>query len=140
MSARVGAVKATYRVPRTALVLLALPMLLAACQPEAEPAVPEIRAVRTITVERRAPGVPITVTGSIEAVDEPVLGFRIAGRVLENDLKLGQQVMPGEVLARLESQNELNALRSAQAGLAAAQGAITPARHHFGPPGFLVGA
>jgi len=134
-------VKATYRVPRTALVLLALlalPMLLAACQPEAEPAVPEIRAVRTITVERRAPGVPITVTGSIEAVDEPVLGFRIAGRVLENDLKLGQQVMPGEVLARLESQNELNALRSAQAGLAAAEGQLTQARNHFDRQEFLL--
>src|SRR5262249_59859403 len=100
--------RAIHAGPRTAVGRVALPMLRAARRPEAEPAVPEIRAVRTIAVERRAPGVPITVTGSIEAVDEPVLGFRIAGRVLENDLKLGQQAMPGEGLARLGTQNQAN--------------------------------
>ena len=34
-------------------------------------------------------------------------------------------------MARLESQNEMNALRQAQAGLAAAQGQLTQARNHF---------
>ena len=59
------------------------------------------------------------------------LGFRIAGRISENDLKLGDRVEPGQVLARLESQNEMNALRTAQANLAAAQGQLTQARNHF---------
>jgi RND family efflux transporter MFP subunit len=59
------------------------------------------------------------------------LGFRIAGRISENDLKLGDRVKPGQVLARLESQNEMNALRTAQANLAAAQGQLTQARNHF---------
>ena len=35
------------------------------------------------------------------------------------------------MVARLESQNELNALRAAQANLAAAQGQLTQARNHF---------
>ncbi|HEY1364035.1 MAG TPA: efflux RND transporter periplasmic adaptor subunit [Xanthobacteraceae bacterium] len=138
MSLRIGFLKAARPVPRTAMALLALPTLLAACQPEAEATGPEIRAVRTITVERRAPDVPITVTGRIEALDEAALGFRISGRVLENDLKLGQQVEPGQVLARLEPQNELNALRSAQAGLAAAEGQLTRARNHFERQEFLL--
>ena len=59
------------------------------------------------------------------------LGFRIAGRISENDLKLGDRVKPGQVLARLESQNEMNASRTAQANLAAAQGQLTQARNHF---------
>jgi RND family efflux transporter MFP subunit len=87
--------------------------------------------VRTVTVERREAGTPITLTGRLEAEDEVALGFRIAGRVLENGGKLGDRVMPGQVLARLESQNELNALRAAQANLAAAQGQLTQARNHF---------
>ena len=35
------------------------------------------------------------------------------------------------MVARLESQNELNALRTAQANLGAAQGQLTQARNHF---------
>lgn len=130
MPARIGHVRATCRVPRTALVLVLLTSL-AACRREVESAAPEVRAVRTVTVAKRQPGVPITVTGRIEALDEATLGFRISGRVLENDLQLGQQVKPGQVLARLESQNELNALRSAQANLAAAEGQLARARNHF---------
>lgn len=138
MSGRIGYVKAARRVPWTAMAVLAVPTLLAACQPETETAAPEIRAVRTITVEKRQPGTQITLTGRIEALDEAALGFRISGRVLENDLKLGEQVKPGQVLARLESQNELNALRSAQANLAAAEGQLVRARNHFERQEFLL--
>jgi len=138
MYASVRQANATCRVPRIALLALVMPMLLAACQREAESAAPEIRAVRTITVEKRQPGVPITITGRIEALDEAALGFRISGRILENDLKLGEQVKTGQVLARLESQNELNALRSAQANLAAAEGQLVRARNHFERQEFLL--
>jgi RND family efflux transporter MFP subunit len=51
--------------------------------------------------------------------------------VLQNDRKRGDRVEAGQLVARLESQNELNALRSAQAALAAAQGQLTQARNHF---------
>src|SRR5262249_13683919 len=85
----------------------------------------------TVTVAKREAGVPITLTGRIEAEDEVGLGFRIAGRVLENDRKLGERVEPGQVVARLESQNERNALRAAQANLAAAQSQLTQARNQF---------
>jgi multidrug efflux pump subunit AcrA (membrane-fusion protein) len=71
-------------------------------------------------------------------MDEASLGFRIAGRILENHLKLGNRVEAGEVLARLEPQNEMNALRSAKANLAAAQGELTRARNHFQCQEFLL--
>ena len=138
MSGRIRYQKAARRVARTAMAVVALPMLLAACQPEGETTVPGIRAVRTVTVERRAPGAPITIVGRIEALDEASLGFRISGRVLENDLKLGEQVKPGQVLARLEPQNELNALRSAKADLDAAEGQLTRARNQFERQEFLL--
>jgi RND family efflux transporter MFP subunit len=75
--------------------------------------------------------VPLSFSGRIEAEDEVALAFRISGRLLESNGKLGDRVQPGQVMARLESQNELNTLRQAQAGLAAAQGQLTQARNHF---------
>ncbi len=110
---------------------VALVPMLAACGQEASTAAPEARPVRTVTIEKRQAGVPITLIGRIEAEDEVAIAFRIAGRLLQNDRKLGDRVAPGQLVARLESQNELNALRAAKAALAAAQGQLTQARNHF---------
>ncbi len=132
MFVRAVDMKTFHRLARTALVTIVVPTLLAACEPQADSAAPpEQRPVRTITVEKRQVGSLSSFTGRIEAVDEVSLGFRIAGRILENNLKLGDRIEPGQVLARLEPQNEMNALRSSQANLAAAQGELTRARNHF---------
>ena len=104
---------------------------LSGCSPQTETSAPEPRPVRTATVEKREAGVPVTLTGRIEAEDEVALAFRISGRVLENNRKLGDRLEAGQVVARLESQNERNALRAAQANLVASQGQLTQARNHF---------
>lgn len=114
-----------------ALAVLTLPSILTACNSESADAASPPRPVRTITVEKREAGAPVTLTGRIEAEDEVSLGFRISGRIVERDVKLGEQIRPDQLIARLESQNERNALRSAQANLAAAQGQLTQARNHF---------
>ncbi len=130
MPARLG--QATlFRVFATALLTLAPALLVAACQKETEAAAPAARPVRTVTVAKSSAGMPLSFTGRIEAEDEVTLAFRISGRLLESIGKLGDRVKPGQLMARLESQNELNALRQAQAGLAAAQGQLTQARNHF---------
>src|SRR6266850_400449 len=120
-----------YRMLMMALVAIAPALLLAACERETDTAAPAARPVRTVTVEKRETGRPLTFTGRIEAEDEVSVAFRISGRLLENSGKLGDRVQTGQVMARLEPQNELNALRQAQAGLAAAQGQLTQARNHF---------
>jgi RND family efflux transporter MFP subunit len=114
----------------TAAALLAS-FLLSGCGRKEETAVVQPRPVRTVTIEKREAGTPITLTGRIEAKDEVNLAFRISGRLLENTLRQGDRVEAGQVVARLEPQNELNALRSAEAGLAAAQAALTQAANHF---------
>jgi membrane fusion protein, multidrug efflux system len=123
--------RAAHRRTASALGVSAFALLLAACQPESEAAAPEVRPVRTLTVETREAGVPITLTGRIEAEDEAAIAFRISGRLLENNNKLGDRVEPGQVIARLEPQNELNALRAAQANLAAAQGRLTEVKREI---------
>jgi RND family efflux transporter MFP subunit len=113
------------------LMTVAPTLLIAACQRETDTAAPAARPVRTTTVEKRETGEPLTFTGRIEAEDEVILAFRISRRLLENKGKLGDRVQTGQVMARLEPQNELNALRQADAALAAAQGQLTQARNHF---------
>ena len=110
---------------------LLVSVVLCSCSPQTETAAPQPRPVRTVTIEQREAGAAITLTGRIEAEDEVALAFRISGRVLENDRKLGDRIEAGQVVARLESQNERNTLRAAQANLVASQGQLTQARNHF---------
>ncbi len=77
---------------RSALVAAAL--LLAACQPKAEKPPPEIRPVRTVTVEKREAGVPVVLTGRIQAQNEVSLAFRISGRMVERTVNLGDRSSP----------------------------------------------
>jgi len=117
--------------PAPVLAVATATILLAACRPEAEPMMLGARPVRTVVAARQEAGTPITLTGRVEAEDEVSLAFRISGRILESDLKLGDRVESGQLVARLESQTELNTLRSARANLAAAEGQLTQARNNF---------
>lgn len=121
-----------------AIAVLTAAVGLAGCEQKVEQ-VPNVRPVRTVTVDKQVVGTPIVLTGRIEAEDEVVLAFRISGRLLNNDLKMGDRVQTGQLVARLESQNELNTLRAAQANLAAAQGQLTQARNHFDRQDTLLG-
>lgn len=112
-------------------VLLALPAVLAGCRSDTETAQSQPRPVRTVVAEKRVAITPVTLTGRIEADDEVSLAFRISGRVLERNVNVGDSVKAGQLLARLEPQNELNSLRAAQANLEAARGQLTQARNHF---------
>jgi membrane fusion protein, multidrug efflux system len=115
----------------SAAAALVLSLVLCSCSPQTETAAPQPRPVRTVTIEQREAGTAVTLTGRIEAEDEVALAFRISGRVLDNDRKLGDRIEAGQVVARLESQNERNGLRAAQANLVASQGQLTQARNHF---------
>jgi RND family efflux transporter MFP subunit len=70
-------------------------------------------------------------SGRIEAQDQAVISFRIAGRVLERPVDVGSQVAAGQMLARLEDRNEQAALRAARAALAAAQSRLDHARRQL---------
>src|SRR5918994_5534486 len=102
----------------------ALLTLLAACGQSEEAATPEVRPVRVVTVEERAAGDTVSLTGTVQAQMEVNLAFRIDGRMTERLANVGDQVQPGLVIARLDPQNEENALRAARADLAAAQGQL----------------
>jgi RND family efflux transporter MFP subunit len=114
-----------------ALGALVLLFLLAACGPAAEPAAPEIRPVRVVTIEERAGGDTVSLTGTVQAQMEVNLAFRIDGRMTERLANVGDPVTPGQLVARLDPENEENALRAARADVAAAAGQLVEARNNY---------
>jgi len=113
------------------VVLTALAGVLVSCKPDTKVEAPEIRPVRTVIAAKGEAGETVVLTGHVQAEDEPALAFRIAGRMIERPVNVGDRVEAGQVLAQLDPENELNALRSAESALAAAQGQLTYARGDF---------
>jgi RND family efflux transporter MFP subunit len=104
---------------------------LAACDRDKKAEEADPRPVRTVTVAPQAGGDTVVLTGHIQADDEASMAFRISGRMIERPVNVGDRVTAGQVLAKLDPENEVNALRAAQAGLAAAQAAVNQARSQF---------
>ena len=120
------------RGPVRALIgVLALALLAAGCNQEAKTEPPQPRPVRTVTVEKGEVGDSVQLTGDIRAENEVNLAFRVGGRIIERKGGVGDKVEPDQVLAKLDPQDELNALRSAQAALTAARAQEVEAQNNF---------
>jgi membrane fusion protein, multidrug efflux system len=111
--------------------VFALALLAAGCNQEAKIEPPQPRPVHTVTVEKGAIGDAVQLTGDIRAENEVNLAFRIGGRIIERKGEVGDKVEPDQVLAKLDPQDELNTLRSAQAALTAAQAQQVEAQNTF---------
>ncbi len=120
---------------RAAMLLVALlPAIalgLGSCGKDQKAEAPAPRPVRTVTAASQEAGETVVLTGHIQSEDEASMAFRIGGRMIQRLVNVGDQVKTGQEIARLDPQNELNALRSAQAGLAAAEAQLTQARAAF---------
>jgi membrane fusion protein, multidrug efflux system len=127
---RIGRLAAT---PWGRLIFAAAAVLLplSGCGRDAEDEATDARPVRAIVIEKSKLGETVELTGSIQPENEAQLSFRIGGRMIERFVGTGDSVKAGQLLARLDSQNEMNALRSAQARLAAAQSRQREARNAF---------
>ena len=111
--------------------LLALALALAGCKAEKAAEAPPPRPVRTVIAEKSDLGQSVVLTGQILAEKEVALAFRIGGRIVERNADVGHRVKPNQVLAKLDPQNELNALRSARAALSAAEGRLAQDSNNF---------
>lgn len=115
--------------------LLALTLsstLLAACDRAEKQAEPVVRPVRVMTVVEQQAGETVTLSGTVEAKTEVDLSFRIGGRVVQRLVNVGDRVEAGQLLARLDAQDEENALRAAQASVVAAEGQFIEAETNYG--------
>jgi RND family efflux transporter MFP subunit len=113
-----------------AVLILAAPALLVSCRNADEAAPPEVRPVRAVTIESQAIGDTIALTGTVQAQTEINESFRIGGRLIERNVEIGDIVRPGQLLARLDPQNEESSLQAARAQLVAAQAQLVEARNN----------
>ncbi|MDB5597325.1 MAG: efflux transporter, family, subunit [Hyphomicrobiales bacterium] len=122
MMRRIGKV-----IPQCAMSTATLAVIMlacAACNRQADKAPPIPRVVRTFTVEPPQRAEDTSFTGHIEAPDQVSLSFRIGGRLSQRSVGVGAVVGDGDIVARLDPENELNNLRSARAALISAQGVL----------------
>jgi membrane fusion protein, multidrug efflux system len=108
-----------------------LPLALLGCGEPAIEAAPEPRPVRVLAVEPRRGGDVVSLTGTLAAETQVSLSFRIDGRLIERGVQVGERVREGQVVARLDPQDQENSLRAARAELAAARGQLVEAENNY---------
>ena len=96
----------------TLLALCGLVVALSGCE-KAPPPAKLIRPVLTQQVEIQPYYQEASYAGEVRARQETVLGFRVNGKIVERYVEVGDMVKPGDVLARLDDED--NTLRLTEA-------------------------
>ena len=112
-----------------AMALIALWIIssaLSACSKKEQ--VDDIRPVRYIVVNRDAIEDQFLLTGQLRARDEVSLAFRLSGKLIERLVDVGDMVKAGQIVARLDPENEKNARNAAEAAYEAAQAVLEQAQ------------
>jgi multidrug efflux pump subunit AcrA (membrane-fusion protein) len=92
------------------------------------PGTPAAAAQRVATVTRGTVKSSVTGTGTLVAASQVNVGFRVSGQIIEIDVRVGDAVKTGQVLARLDPSTQQAALNQAQANLASAQANLQAAQ------------
>ena len=84
-------------------------------------------SLKLYTVGRRTVTASVTGTGNLVPMMQSNVNFRVSGILTEVDVKVGDHVSAGQVLARIDSTTEQQALAAAQANLQVAQANVQAA-------------
>jgi RND family efflux transporter MFP subunit len=114
-----------------ALLALVAFATLSACQRAQEAPPPDVRPVRTMTIGVGENAGTLALTGRVQAQNEVNLGFRIDGRLIERTVDVGDTVRPGQLIARLDPQNEESGVQSVRAQVAGANARLLEARNQY---------
>ena len=112
---------------RLPLVLFGLLPVLGACK-KVEEAPPPLRGVVAFEVKAESKGGGMFYSGDVRPRVESALGFRIAGKLVERRVELGDVVKAGQVLARLDRTDPALAAQAAGNLQAAADAELDLAR------------
>ena len=96
-------------------------------------ATPQTVASTVSTVRRGTVAVTASAAGTVQASATRGLSFSVAGTVTELDVRAGDTVSAGQVLARIDSSDQQTAVASAQDALTSAQNALATAQQSPSP-------
>lgn len=116
----------TFRFPRrsTALVSCCLVLTLTACSEEHGPDIRPPFPVKAQVVAASQYASSVALTGEVRARVQSDLAFRTAGRIAERLVEVGDHVEAGQILARLEAQEQTADVVSATAGVESAEATL----------------
>jgi multidrug efflux system membrane fusion protein len=100
---------------------LLLPVVLAGCGSEAKVEQEVVRPVKAIVVGEAARERTLTYSGVVRPRIESAMGFRVAGKIVQRLVNIGDRVEIGQIVARLDDTDLKLAEGSAKAALAAAR-------------------
>jgi RND family efflux transporter MFP subunit len=86
------------------------------------------RPVHAVTVSLASDEQEVTYTGDVRARWETALGFRVPGKIVARQVEVGQQVKTGQVLARLDPEDQKLSAEAAKQQLMAARSDFQQAR------------
>ena len=108
--------------------VLAATLGLASCSEEKAETKPVVRPVKVVEIAKATNVRKLEFSGSVKSRTEMNLGFRVAGKITERLVDIGDRVRPGDVLSRVDPTDYRLAVASAEASLAAADKAVETAR------------
>lgn len=118
------------RLQKILILFFILSNLFSACTSDQPPKEPG-RPVYTMTVGGPAPGTTRSFSGVAQADKEIILSFRVPGQIIQFDLKVGQKVKTGEVLARLDPKDAELTVSQKNAALTDAQAKLQQAKADY---------
>jgi multidrug efflux pump subunit AcrA (membrane-fusion protein) len=104
-----------------ALCLILLGLIVAIGRDVLFPSPSSLASLRTATVDTGAVAVTVTGTGTLTPAAQQALNFRVSGVLSEVDVRVGDTVSPGQILARVDPTAQQLALTQAQSQLQQAQ-------------------
>ena len=111
-------------------IILAITLMSFGCGKEEKPE-EIIRSIKWMKVAETSAKQVRMISGTTKPVDQTALSFAVGGTVEKVDAKLGDQVRKGQVLAELDQQPFVLAVRDAEAGLAKAEANLVERRANY---------
>lgn len=107
-----------------------LALTLAACGEE-QKAENHVRPVKAVVVTEQSGDIVRSFSGTVRARVESNLGFRVAGKILERKVNIGDTVKAGQLVAKLDDKDLILSEDSAKASVAAAKTRLAVAKDAY---------
>ncbi|KRB51942.1 hemolysin secretion protein D [Rhizobium sp. Root708] len=112
----------------TFALLGAVALAVSSCSDEKKAETKEVvRPVKVVEIAKAGDIRSLDYSGSVKARVEMNLGFRVAGKITDRRVNIGDRVKPGDLLARIDPTDYELAVKTAEANLAAAEKGVATA-------------